>query len=62
MDENAKTEKTNEKKDMVKVKNTGKINIRHSGKLYKKGEIFECTKDQKERLAKINGVKIEEVK
>ncbi len=62
MDENTKAEKANEKKDMIKVKNTGKINIRHSGKLYKKGETFECTKDQKERLAKINGVKIEEVK
>ena len=62
MDENAKAEKTNEKKHMVKVKNVSKINIRHSAKLYKKGEIFECTKDQKERLIKINGVKIEEVK
>lgn len=62
MDENAKAEKTNEKKDVVKVKNVGEINIRHSGKLYKKGETFECTKEQKERLAKINGVKIEEVK
>jgi hypothetical protein len=57
MDTSTKTETKEEK---IKIKVIDKVNVSHSGKIYKPGEIIEMTKPEMERLKAI--CKITEVK